>query len=167
MTSLLVRATNSLVRRIAVLAIVGAILMCLSCGDDEVNPKLTSIAIVPQNVTVAGTPTIVYTAIGHYGNKGGTKDISTQVQWKTSAPSIIAFSDPIHPNYLLPTGSGCGANLGIMAAVYSDPSNPSSGQAIVGNSAISVECGTSGGADFSLSSVPTSVSATPGSTATY
>lgn len=167
MTSFLGQVTNSLFRRIAVLVILAATLICLSCGDDEISPKLTSIGIVPQNVTVAGTPTIVYTAIGHYGNKGGTKDISTQVQWQSTAPSIVAFSDPSHPNYLLPTGSGCGTNLGIVAAIYSNPSNPSSGTAVVGNAGISVECGTSGGADFSLSSIPTSVSATAGSIATY
>lgn len=166
MTSFLSCMTSFLLRGITGVVVVSATLISVSCGGAS-DPKLTNIAIQPQNVTVAGTPTIVYTALGRYANTQGVKDITTKVVWKTSAPSLIAFSDPIHPNYLLPSGSGCGTNLGVTAVVYTDPKNPSSGQAVVGNATLNIECETESGADFSLSSIPTGINGSPGSTATY
>jgi hypothetical protein len=166
MTSFLVWIRTFLFHNIVVLIIVGVTLISWSCGGGT-SPQLTTIAIQPQNVTVAGTPTIVYTALGRYANTPGMKDITAKVQWKTSAPSIVAFSDSAHPNYLLPSGSGCGTNLGVMAVVYTNPDNPSSGQAVVGNATMNVECVTGAGTDFSLSSIPTVVSGSAGSTVTY
>src|SRR5262245_66623420 len=122
MASFLFRITTLLLRGIAALGVVGATWLSLSCGGGG-KLQLARISIVPQNVTVAGTPTIIYTAVGHYSQSTQTKDITSQVQWQTSAPSIVAFSDPTHPNYLLPTGTGCGSNLAILAIVYKDPSH--------------------------------------------
>jgi len=152
-------------RGVAPLVMLVASLVSLSCGGG--GPQLTRIAILPQNITVAGTPTIIYTAVGHYQGTQTTKDISTQVTWLTSTPSIVAFSDPSHPNYLIPTGSGCGANLGVQAVIYNDPRNPSAGTAVIGSATLNVQCGTGSAVDFGLSSNPNSVTVSAGSTATY
>jgi hypothetical protein len=165
MTSFVYHVIASTLRWIAALSVVGAMLASLSCGGGGL--QLTRIAVLPQNITVAGTPTIIYTAIGHYKNSQTTQDITGQVVWKTSAPSIADFSDPTHPNYLIPTGSGCGANIGVTASVYQNSQNPSSGPAVVGPATINIQCGTGSGIDFGLSSNPTSVTASAGSQATY
>jgi hypothetical protein len=152
-----------LFRWIAALVILG-VALSLSCGHDS---QLIRIAVSPQNITVAGTPTIIYTAVGYYKGTQTTKDVTSQVTWKASTPSIAAFSDTTHPNYLIPTGTGCGANLGVTAVIYKNPTNPSSGQAVLGSATVNVECGAPGGVDFSLSSNPTTVTVSAGSTATY
>lgn len=153
-------------RRIAALVIVCAVITFPSCGGGG-NPALMRITVLPPTITVAGTPTIIYTAIGHYQNSQTTQDITTQVSWQTSTPSIVAFSDSTHPNYLIPTGTGCGSNIGVTASVPQNPSDPSSGQIVIGTASVSVECGTGGGVDFGLSSNPTSITASPGSQAIY
>jgi len=155
-----------LCRGIAVSVILGATLTCLSCGGGG-DPALMRITVLPPTITVAGTPTIIYTAIGHYQNSQTTQDITNQVTWQTSTPSIVAFSDPTHPNYLIPTGAGCGSNIGVTASVAQNPSDPSSGQTVIGTASMSVQCGTGSGVDFGLSSNPTFLTASPGSQATY
>lgn len=143
-----------------------ALITFLSCGGGG-DPALARINILPPTITVAGTPTIIYTAIGHYQNSQTTQDITDKVLWQTSTPSIVAFSDPTHPNNLIPTGTGCGSNIGVTASVFQNPSDPSSGQAVIGTATVSVQCGTGGGVDFGLSSNPTSLTASAGSQAVY
>jgi hypothetical protein len=150
-----------LIRWIAALVMLG-VGLSLSCGHD---PQLIRIAVSPQNITVAGTPAIIYTAVGYYKGSQTTKDLTSQVTWKASTPSIAAFSDTTHPNYLIPTGTGCGANLGVTAAIYKNPTNPTSGQAVLGSATVNVECGTP--VDFSLSANPTTVTVSAGNTASY
>jgi uncharacterized repeat protein (TIGR01451 family) len=87
--------------------------------------------------------------------------IDQQAPFRAGRPSTT------HPNYLLPTGTGCGSNLGVTASVYKDKNNTSSGEAIVGTATVNVQCGTGSGTDFGLSSDPTSVTTSAGSTATY
>jgi hypothetical protein len=156
--------STSLLRGIAALVVAGAMLVWLSCGGG--NPPLKSITILPSKVSVAGTPTIIYTAIGHYKRTQTTQDITSQVVWQSSVPSIADFSDPTHPNYLTPSGTGCGTNVGIKAVVYKDPKDPSS-PAIFGSANVNVQCATGSGLDFGLSAAPTSVTVSAGSTATY
>lgn len=141
------------------LAIASALLAAVSCGGSSTQ-KLTSIQVLPGSITVAGTPTIIFTALGHYAKPQQIKDISTQVVWNTNTPSIIAFIDSAHPNYLQPSGSGCGTNLGVNASVYSNPTSPSSGTVVIGTAKVNVQCGNGSGADFSL--VATPLSATVG-----
>lgn len=155
-----------LYRASAMLAMACALLAALSCGGGA-DPQLLSIQVLPVNITVAGTPTIIYTALGHYAKTSLPTDISTQVQWQTDTPAIIAFSDSAHPNYMQPTGSGCGTNLGVTASVYSNPSNPSSGTVVVGTAKVNVQCGNGSGADFSLVASPLTTTVGQGSTATY
>ncbi|MBO0912292.1 MAG: hypothetical protein J2P13_10910, partial [Acidobacteria bacterium] len=149
-----------LFRGMAVVIIVGATLISLSCGN---SPQLRTIAVLPQAVNVAGTPTIVYTAVGHYANSKTTttKDLTGQVTWKSSIPDIVAFSDPAHPNWLIPTGQNCGANIGVTATM-----TPNSGKAIVGAATVNVQCDTAG-VDFALSTDQNSVTASAGSTANF
>jgi hypothetical protein len=155
-----------LFRVAATLTLASVLVAALSCGGGP-DPKLVSITVLPSNLTLAGTPTIIYTALGHYTQPKQTKDITAQVLWQTDAPSILAFSDPAHPNYLQPTGSGCGTNLGVLAVVYQNPGNPSSGTAVVGTSAVNVQCGNGSGADFSLAATPLQATVAPGSAVHY
>jgi len=157
-----------LFRVVGTLAIAGVLVGALSCGGGpDPDPQLASITILPSNLTLAGTPTIIYKALGRYKNPQQTVDITGSVQWQTDAPSIIAFSDPAHANYLQPTGSGCGTNLGVLALVYQNPSNPSSGTAVVGTSTVNVQCGNGSGADFSLTATPLQATVAPGSAVHY
>ena len=150
-----------LIRVTGTVAIASALLAALSCGGSSSSTQtLSSIQVLPGSITVAGTPTIIYTALGHYTKPQQVKDISTQVLWKTNTPSIIAFIDSAHPNYLQPSGSGCGTNLGVTASVYSNPTSPSSGTVVIGTAKVNVQCGNGSGADFSL--VATPLSATVG-----
>jgi hypothetical protein len=162
MRTFLYRATGTL-------ATASALLAALSCGGSS-DPTLVSIQVLPGSITVAGAPTIIYTALGHFKTPRKplqTKDISTQVLWKTSTPAIIAFTDPAHPNYLQPSGSGCGTNLGVTATVYSNPKDPSSGTVVIGTAKVNVQCGNGSGADFSLVAAPLTTTVGHGSTATY
>lgn len=102
-------------------------------------------------------------ALQTYANDAGHHH---QVVWQSSVPSIADFSDPTHPNYLTPSGTGCGTNVGIKAVVYKDPKDPSS-PAIFGSANVNVQCATGSGLDFGLSAAPTSVTVSAVSTATY
>lgn len=153
-----------LLRGVAALSLLGASLVSLSCG----NQQLLRIQVLPANIIVAGTPTIIYQAVGHYSKTQNTKDITSQVAWKTSTPTIVAFSDPTHPNYLIPTGTGCGANIAVTASMLNNPNDPASGTSLIGPATVNVQCGTpTAGVDFGLTSTPTTVTASPGSTANY
>jgi hypothetical protein len=119
-----------------------SLLGLLGCGND---PRLVSIAVTPQNVTIAGVdcttapcqPTVQYKAIGFYNHGGQPKDITGQVIWSTNTPTILQFqSSPA--GLLAPTGNGFGTNLGVTATVYSNPNNPSAGTLVIGNAIISV-----------------------------
>ncbi len=110
--------TCFLFRRIALLVIVGFVFVSLSCGGGSDSPTLKSVTILPSKISVAGTPPIVYTAVGHYQGTKTTQDITSQVVWQSSVPSILDFSDATHPNYLIPSGTGCGTNVGVKAIVY-------------------------------------------------
>lgn len=148
-------------------AVIGlsCLLAALSCARDQ---TLDWLEIKPQNVTLTGTPTIIYTAIGHYSHPAQERDLSTQVTWQTDAPSIIAFSDPSHPNYLIPTGLGCGTNLGVLAFVFRHPGN---NQEVHGGSSVNVSCagggGSGSGADFDLNANPSSANVPAGGTAQF
>jgi len=153
-----------LFRGLGALLALGTAVVSLSCGDQQ----LLRIQVLPANIIVAGTPTIIYQAIGHYSKTMTTQDLTNQVAWSTSTPTIVAFSDPTHPNYLIPTGSGCGANISVTASMFKNPKDPQSGTSVVGPATVNVQCGTpTGGVDFGLTSNPTTVTASPGSTAIF
>jgi hypothetical protein len=155
MKGLLFRIAGSLIG-------LSCLLAALSCARDQ---TLDWIAVKPENVTLSGTPTIIYTAIGHYSHPSQERDISTQVTWQTDAPSIIAFSDPSHPNYLIPTGFGCGTNLGVLAFVYRHPGN---NQEVHGGSTVNVQCASGGGGsgtDFDMTANPSTANVPAGGTA--
>lgn|SRR5215510_9157990 len=115
-----------------------------SCGNDQ---RIVSIVVTPQNISIGGVdcstapcgPTVQYKAIGFYNHGGEPKDVTSQVVWSTDAPSILQFqSSPV--GLLAPTGNGCGANIGVRATIYSNPSDPNSGTLVFGNGLISVIC---------------------------
>lgn len=155
------------------LRVVGAViglsclLAALSCARDQ---TLDWLEIKPQNVTLTGTPVVIYTAIGHYSHPAQQRDLTTEVTWQTDSPSIIDFSDPSHPNYLIPTGLGCGTNLGVLAFVYRHPGN---NQEVHGGSTVNVQCtsGNGGGGgsaiDFSLVPSTTTQSVAAGGTVQF
>ena len=122
-----------LFRSLAVAAI-GFLFSLLSCGHDQ---KLVSIDVSPQNMTITGVVTVQYRALGHYIHPPETKDITSTVLWQSSAPSIIDFS-PTVPGQAAPTGGGCGTNLILSAVVYSNPTNPVRGSAVVGTATVNV-----------------------------
>jgi hypothetical protein len=152
-----------LFRSLGAVVILSSLLASLSCARDQ---TLDWIEVKPENVTLSGTPTIIYTAIGHYSHPAQQRDLSTQVTWQTDAPSIISFSDTSHPNYLIPTGLGCGTNLGILAFVFRHPGN---NQEVHGGATVNVTCSTGGGSgtDFTLNPTPATANVSPGASAQF
>ena len=135
----------SVFRSVSALALGVLLFGLLSCGND---PRLVAIAVTPQNTTIGGVscttapcqPTVQYRAVGFYNHGGKPKDITSLVLWTTDTPTIVQFqSSP--PGLLAPTGNGCGTNLGVIATVYSRPSNPVAGSIVSGDAVISVTCG--------------------------
>jgi len=119
------------------LVIICAVALLLpSCGADK---KLVSITVTPSgaNITGAGL-NLQFTAVGSYIHPPVTQDITNTVVWKSSADQIISFSTPDKPG-LATSGLGCGTNIPVTATVYSNPSNPPAGTAIIGTATVSVK----------------------------
>jgi hypothetical protein len=165
------------VRGLGTLFVAGALIAGLSCARDQ---QLESIRIIPNTETLGvgcgGSgptscgPVTIYTALGTYIHPPVQKDITSQVLWQVDSPDIVQFADPTHPNYLYPTGLGCGTNLNVLAVVYRRPSDPSSGRAVVGTATVNVSCGGgsgSGGSDFTLSPSPATQTVAPGGNTSY
>ena len=107
-----------------------------SCGADK---KLVSITVSPSNVAITGAGlNLQFAAIGNYVHPPITQDITSTVVWKSSADQIVSFSTPDKPG-LATSGLGCGTNIPITATVYSNPSNPPAGTAIIGTATVSVK----------------------------
>jgi hypothetical protein len=123
------------VRIIFLSAAVLLILGIFGCGHDQ---ELTSITVTPSNTTIIGQGLeLQFTAVGHYIHPPESKDITSTVIWKSTAEQIISFITPDKPG-LATSGLGCGTNIGISAVVYSNPNNPSSGNAVIGTATVSV-----------------------------
>jgi len=115
----------------AVLLVVGI----FGCAHEQ---QLTSITVTPSNTTITGQGLeLQYTAVGHYIHPPESKDITNTVIWKSTAEQIISFITPDKPG-LATSSLGCGTNIGISAVVYSNPSNPSSGTAVIGTATVNV-----------------------------
>jgi hypothetical protein len=114
----------------------------LSCGNDQ---SLSFIEVRPTGTTITGAGLdLQFTAIGHYNHPPTTKDITSQVIWKSAAQQVIDFITPAVPG-LATSGFGCGTNIPIQAIVYRNPKSPSNGTAIIGTASVSVsQGGTSG-----------------------
>ena len=94
--------------------------------------------VTPSNTTIIGQGLeLQFTAVGHYIHPPESKDITSTVIWKSTAEQIISFITPDKPG-LATSGLGCGTNIGISAVVYSNPNNPSSGNAVIGTATVSV-----------------------------
>ena len=114
----------------AIVAVLILTVASLSCGF---NQHLLSIQVTPNPVVFQGVgATVQFTALGTYNHPPETKDITSQVQWKID----ISYLANINSAGVAVATGVCGAGNAI-ATVYSDPSNPSSGSAIVGRAAIS------------------------------
>ncbi len=130
-------------RRVAALAATIFLGMgLLSCGHDR---KLVSITVTPDNVTFGGPGIVVqYKAIGNYIHPPQTRDITDQVVWQSAAPQVIGFDfvgSTVGQAESDPTGLVfCGTNIDITATVFSNPSNPAAGTAIVGRALANVTC---------------------------
>jgi|SRR5450755_1719458 hypothetical protein len=126
---------KALAFRGSAVVVVGVFLVCLlSCGHDQ---QLVGISVSPNDTTINGSATVRYRALGQYIHPPQTKDITSTVLWQSSAPSVIDFISPI-AGEAVPTGTGCGTNLIISAVVYSNPTNPAAGTAVVGTATVNV-----------------------------
>ena len=96
----------------------------LSCGNQR---KLVSITIQPGSATFS-TPTIinpaVFTALGTYKHPPDTRDITSQVTWKTDNPGLVNLGG----GTVTPMG-GCG--IGDISASVNDGGNLIIGYATV------------------------------------
>jgi hypothetical protein len=126
------KAVRGFFMGVAVLLVLGI----SGCGHDQ---ELTSITVTPSNTTITGQGLeLQFTALGHYIHPPETKDITSTVIWKSQADQIISFITPDKPG-LATSGFGCGDNLGISAVVYKNPTNPSSGSAVIGTATVNVK----------------------------
>jgi hypothetical protein len=108
----------------------------LSCGSDQ---SLSFIEVRPNGATISGPGLdLQFTAIGHYNHPPTTKDITSEVIWRSSADQIISFVTPDRPG-LATSQFGCGTNLPVQAVVYRNPKNPSNGTAIIGTATVNVK----------------------------
>lgn len=118
---------------LSVIPIITAATFLLSLPSCAHNQDLVSIQVTPDPVVFQGVGARVqFTALGTYIHPPETKDITSQVQWRID----ISFLATIDSSGVATATGVCGAGNAI-ATVYSDPSNPSSGSAIVGMAAIS------------------------------
>jgi hypothetical protein len=118
------------------IAVCAVAVLLPNCGA---NKQLVSITVSPSgaNITGAGL-NLQFTAVGNYIHPPVTQDITNTVVWKSSADQIISFSTPNTPG-LATSGLGCGTNIPVTATVYSNPSNPPAGTAIIGTATVSVK----------------------------
>jgi hypothetical protein len=114
-------------------AIVAVIMLTVALPSCGFNQHLISIQVTPNPVVFQGIgATVQFTALGTYDHPPATKDITSQVQWRID----ISYLATINSAGVAVATGVCGAGNAI-ATVYSDPSSPSSGTAVVGSAAIS------------------------------
>ena len=98
---------------LGVLLLVGLTLPLTSCSVD---PALTSITIIPNNITFGGAGlTAQLTAIGNYtrpGHAAVTKDITDSVTWQSSAAGCVTVSS----TGLLTSGANICSGIVVTAA---------------------------------------------------
>ena len=116
------------------------LLFLVSCAHKQ---QLVSISIQPASASF-NTPSPVaqvqFTALGSYIHPPVTKDITTQVTWKTDIPQLITVSGGL----VSPTGNGCGVAdisasktqggnliIGYATVAVKDSTNPSCSQAVL------------------------------------
>jgi hypothetical protein len=90
------------------LVVVGAALNLPSCGHDQ---RLQGITVQPSAgfTFLAPDPSLTaqFTAIGSYIHPPATKDITSQVTWKSDISQLVTFS-AASPGLVSPAGGGCG-----------------------------------------------------------
>lgn len=79
-----------------------------SCGTD---PDLTSISIIPSDVTVSDSPGLIvqFIAVGSYthpGHAAVTKDITDEATWSSAFPQLVEVG--AHTGIAVVTGGGWG-----------------------------------------------------------
>jgi hypothetical protein len=121
---------------LTLIAVASLLLITPSCADSS---KLISIQVMPNPVVFQGVGARVqFTALGSYLHPPETKDITNEVEWRID----VSYLATINSSGVAVATSVCGAG-NVVATVYSNPSDPSNGSAIVGTAAISgVENGT-------------------------
>ncbi|MGC1371863.1 MAG: hypothetical protein WA824_06975 [Candidatus Sulfotelmatobacter sp.] len=88
---------------------------------------------MPNPVVFEGVgATVQFTALGTYIHPPETKDITDQVQWRID----IGYLATINSAGVATATGVCGAG-NVVATVYSNPTDPSNGSAIVGTAGIS------------------------------
>lgn len=120
-------------RWFGLLGIVFAGLTLLSCSSGQ---QLETITITPSAVTFLTpiTPlTFQLTALGTYSHPPATKDLTSQVAWKSSATRIVTVTGT---GVVATSGSGeCGV-IGITASLLT---NSPTGNVVVGNATVTVD----------------------------
>jgi hypothetical protein len=114
-------------------AVCAAVTFIPSCGSGQ---RLVSIAVTPSAVTFLTpiTPlTFQLTALGTYTHPPATKDLTTQVTWKSNAANIATVTSM---GVVATSGTGeCGI-IGITASVLTNDPN---GNVVVGNATVTVD----------------------------
>jgi len=87
-------STNSKLRLIAAFAALATLALAVSCRGFFVNPTLTSLAIGPQNLSLAPAATQQMVATGTFDD-GSTSDVTGKCTWSSSDQSVANFSPTV------------------------------------------------------------------------
>jgi|HubBroStandDraft_1064217.scaffolds.fasta_scaffold00045_19 hypothetical protein len=87
-------STKYKLRLAGAFAALAALALAVSCTGFFVNPTLTSLAIGPQNVSLAPLGTQQMVATGTYSD-GSTQTVTGQVTWSSTDQSVANFSTSV------------------------------------------------------------------------
>ena len=107
-------------------------LTLLSCSSGQ---QLVSITLQPSEGFVFEGPGAQgqFTALGTFTHPPETKDISSKVVWSLNIANFATLTQTGQITYDRTDGCGSGE---VTATAYGDPSNPSSGAAVVGSAPV-------------------------------
>jgi hypothetical protein len=111
------------------IVVCAAALSLPSCGHDQ---QLVSIAITPSGFIFEGVGAQgQFTALGTYIHPPETKDITNQLVWKIDVANLATLTQTGLVTALSVCGSG-----DVTATHYSDPTNPTASNVIVGTATV-------------------------------
>lgn len=87
-------STKRTLRLAGAFAALATLALAISCRGFFVNPTLTSIAIGPQNLSLAPTNAQQMVATGTFSD-GSTSDVTGKSTWSSSNPSVASFNPSV------------------------------------------------------------------------
>jgi trimeric autotransporter adhesin len=87
-------STKQKLRLAGAFAALATLALAISCTGFFVNPTLTSLAIGPQNISLAPLATQQMVATGTYSD-GSTQTVTGQVSWSSTDQSVANFSPTV------------------------------------------------------------------------